>query len=89
MTDHERCLQALNERDGQNGHYVTSCVMVSQMTGIAIHKVREIMKRLEATGHAIQNQEGGYDGWTGRRYCIHGYSITKEGRRRCGQKEEA
>ena len=88
MTDSELCLQALNERDGLDGHYVTSCVVISRMTGLPIRKVRETMQKLEAAGCAIQNQEGGCDGWTNERYCIHGYSITKEGRKRCGTKEE-
>lgn len=88
MTDSERCLQILSERDGVDGHYVTSCVTIAQTTGMPLRKVRETMKRLEAAGHAIRNQEGGCDGWTNRRWCVHGYSITKEGRKRCGQKEE-
>ena len=87
MTDSERCLQVLFERDGVDGHYVTSCVMIAQTTGMPLRKVRETMKRLEAAGHAIRNQEGGCDGWTGKRYCIQGYSITKDGKKRAASNE--
>ena len=80
MTDNEKCLQAIASLDGKSGHYVFPCQLIARMTGMTYRKVRGIMQKLEAAGYAIKNQEGGVDGWTGRRYCRHGYSITKEGK---------
>lgn len=49
-------------------------------TGISLYRVRKAFKRLANAGYVEKDYEGGWDDWNERLYCIHGYSLTENGR---------
>ena len=62
-----------------NHPYVFSCTWIAKGINESVYKVRKYMKELEKEGYVKKSHEGGYDDWSGRIYCIHGYALTKKG----------
>lgn len=58
---------------------VFPCTQIAKELNESLYKVRKYMKELESEGYVKKSYEGGYDDWTDRIYCIHGYSLTEKG----------
>ncbi len=80
MTDNEAVLKWFCEQDAAicNHPSVFSCTWAAESLKISVRRVRKIMKQLEADGYVVKAHEGGWDDWTGKLYCIHGYAVTKK-----------
>lgn len=58
---------------------VFPCTWIASGIHESVYKVRKCMKELEADGYVKKDHEGGVYYWTGKIYCIHGYSLTVKG----------
>lgn len=58
---------------------VFPCTRIAEGIGESVYKVRQYMKALMEEGYVTKAYEGGYNDWTDRVYCIHGYALTQKG----------
>ena len=81
MSDYDKCLKAICEADAEISihPYTYPCTYIARLVNLPVKKVRQIMRKLEENGYVIRNHEGGWDDWSEKLYCIHGYSVTRKG----------
>ena len=77
----EQALQWIAEESATVFHSfrVFPCTQIANGIGESVNKVRGYMKELQQEGLVIKAHEGGYDEWSDRIYCNHGYRLTKKG----------